>query len=93
MGFARGLRGRARRPGGWRDRIVSDPRICHGRACIKGTRVMVAVILDGLAAGASVSKILQDYPSLCREDVRAAIAYAAELAREQVVPAGPAAAE
>ena len=85
MGSASGARGKPGKPEGWRDRISSDPRICHGRACIKGTRVMVAVILDNLAAGTSVARILQSYPSLCREDVRAAIAYAAELAREQVI--------
>jgi len=83
MGLASRARGKPGRPDGWRDRIIVDPRICHGRACIKGTRVMVAVILDNLAAGTSVARILQSYPSLCREDVRAAIAYAAELAREQ----------
>jgi len=82
MGLASGARGKPGKPEGWRDRISSDPRICHGRACIKGTRVMVAVILDNLAAGTSVARILQSYPSLCREDVRAATAYAAELASE-----------
>jgi uncharacterized protein (DUF433 family) len=85
MGLASGARGKPVKHEVWRDRIIVDPRICHGRACIKGTRVMVAVILDNLAAGTSVARILQSYPSLCREDVRAAISYAAELAREQVI--------
>jgi uncharacterized protein (DUF433 family) len=71
---------------GWRARITSDPRICHGKACIRGTRIFVSVILDNLAAGRTVDEIVQDYPSLSAEDVRAAIAYAAELAHERLVP-------
>lgn len=69
----------------WQDYIVVDPNICHGKACIKGTRIMVSVILDNLAAGLSPDEILQSYPSLNREAVQAAIAYAAELTRERVV--------
>ena len=69
----------------WQDYVVVDPAICHGKACIKGTRIMVSVILDNLAAGLSVDEILRSYPSLSREAVQAAIAYAAELARERVV--------
>ncbi len=69
----------------WRERIIIDPRICHGKACIKGTRIMVSVILDNLAAGASYHEILNSYPSLSSQDIHAAIAYAAELARERVV--------
>ena len=66
----------------WQDHITVDPTICHGRACVKGTRIMVSVILDNLAAGLSPDEILQSYPSLDREAVQAALAYAAELARE-----------
>lgn len=69
----------------WRERISVDPRICHGKACIKGTRIMVSIILDNLAAGVSTEEILKSYPSLSSEDIQAAIAYAAELARERVV--------
>ena len=69
----------------WQDYIVVDPMICHGRATIKGTRVMVSVVLDNFAAGLSVDEILTTYPSLTRESIQAAIAYAAELTREQVV--------
>jgi uncharacterized protein (DUF433 family) len=69
----------------WQDYIVVDPTICHGKACIKGTRIMVSAILDNLAAGLSLNEILRSYPSLSREAVQAAIAYAAELARERVV--------
>jgi uncharacterized protein (DUF433 family) len=69
----------------WRARINTDPGICHGKACIKGTRIMVSVVLDNLAAGKSSDEIVQFYPTLRREDVAAAMAYAAELARERVV--------
>lgn len=69
----------------WQDYIIVDPLICHGRACIKGTRIMVSVILDNLAAGLSPVEILRSYPSLSREAIQAAIVYAAELARERLV--------
>ncbi len=69
----------------WRTRISIDSAVCHGKACIKGTRVMVSVVLDNLAAGQSADEIMKLYPSLQREDVSAAMAYAAELARERVV--------
>jgi uncharacterized protein (DUF433 family) len=69
----------------WQDYIVVDPTICHGQACVKGTRITVSVILDNLAAGLSLDEILSSYPSLSREGVQAAISYAAELARERVV--------
>jgi uncharacterized protein (DUF433 family) len=69
----------------WRNRISTDPAICHGKACIKGTRIMVSVVLDNLAAGQSLNDILRLYPTLHKDDVTAAIAYAAELARERVV--------
>ena len=71
----------------WRDRISSDPNICHGRACVRGTRVMVSVVLDNLAAGLVPEEILQSYPSLRSEDIQAVIAYAAELAAaEDIIP-------
>jgi len=69
----------------WQEYITVDPTICHGRACIKGTRVMVSVVLDNLAAGLNVNEIVKSYPSLTPEAVQAAMAYAAELARERVV--------
>ncbi len=69
----------------WRKYIVVDPEICHGQACIKGTRVMVSVVLDNLAAGLSVEEVLRSYPTLTREAVQAALEYAAELAREHIV--------
>ncbi len=69
----------------WRDYIETDPDICHGRTRIRGTRIMVSVILDNLAAGLSVDDILESYPSLDRDDIKAAIFYAADLARERTV--------
>lgn len=69
----------------WRERITVDPLVCHGKACIKGTRIMVSVILDNLAEGVSGEEILKSYPSLKPEDIRAAIAYAAELSRERLI--------
>lgn len=67
----------------WTKYLVSRPRICGGRLCAKGTRVPVAVILDSLAEGASEKDILGSYPTLKRAHIRAAIAYAADLAREE----------
>ncbi len=67
-------------------RISVDPRICHGKPCIRGTRVFVSIILDNLAAGVSEKEILKSYPSLKPEDIRAAIFYASEMARERWVP-------
>jgi uncharacterized protein (DUF433 family) len=69
----------------WRHRISSDPQICHGKACIRGTRIMVSVVLDNLAAGRSADEIINLYPTLHRDDVAAVVAYAADLASERVV--------
>ena len=69
----------------WQDYITADPAVCHGKACIKGTRIMVSVVLDNLAAGLSVEELLKSYPGLRPEAVQAAIAYAADLARERFV--------
>ena len=69
----------------WQNLIVVDPEVCHGRACIRGTRVMVSVVLDNVAAGISTDEILESYPTLTKEAIQAAIAYAAELARERVI--------
>ena len=68
-----------------RERIHVDPKICHGKACIKGTRVMVAVVLDNLAAGEDPVDIMRGYHVEC-EDIEAAIRYAAELAHERAIP-------
>jgi uncharacterized protein (DUF433 family) len=75
------------------DRIAIDPQVCFGKPCIKGTRVWVSLILDFLASGESEAQILAAYPQLEPEDIRAALAYAAEVARERIVPVPSAAAE
>ena len=59
----------------WQGRIAIDPDICHGKACIRGTRIMVSVILDNLAEGLSPEKIVEEYPRLTLDDIRAAISY------------------
>ena len=74
------------------DRISIDPNVCFGKPCIKGTRIWVSLILDFLASGESTEQILASYPQLTIDDVRAAIAYGAEMARERVI-AVPAAAK
>jgi uncharacterized protein (DUF433 family) len=71
----------------WRDRITVDPAICHGQACIKGTRVMVSVVLDNLGAGETPEQIAAAY-RLTSEDIQAALLYAAELAKERFLPLG-----
>lgn len=71
--------------------IATDPAICHGQPTIAGTRVMVSVILDCLAAGMTSEEILAEYPSLTDEGIRAAAAYGAALAREELVPLPPSA--
>ena len=69
----------------WREHVVVDPTVCHGQACIRGTRIPVAVVLDNLAAGLNAAEILKSYPSLTELGIHAAVAYAAELARERVL--------
>jgi uncharacterized protein (DUF433 family) len=66
----------------WRQFVTSDKQVCHGQLCAKGTRVFVTTILDSLAEGATRDEILHSYPSLRPEHLDAAVAYAAELARE-----------
>jgi uncharacterized protein (DUF433 family) len=73
----------------WRERISVDPLVCHGKACIKGTRVMVSVILDNLASGETVEEISASY-HVTKEDIQGALEYAAELARERYVSFGAA---
>ncbi|MHB1376811.1 MAG: DUF433 domain-containing protein [Candidatus Humimicrobiaceae bacterium] len=70
------------------ERISVDPKICHGKACIKGTRIMVSVILDNIAADISDEEILRSYPTLNSADIKAAIAYGAELAKERIIFVG-----
>ena len=63
----------------WRERISASPNVCHGKPCIKGTRVMVSVVVDNLAAGESPDRILAGYPTLEKEDIEAALRYASEM--------------
>lgn len=67
-------------------RISIDPEVCGGKPCIKGTRIWVSLLLDLLATGMSEAELLADYPHLTHEDLLAAIAYGAEVARERIVP-------
>ena len=66
-------------------RISVDPNVCFGKPCIHGTRIWVSLLLDFLANGMSVGEILAEYPQLTEEDIRAAIAYGAEMSRERYV--------
>jgi uncharacterized protein (DUF433 family) len=71
------------------NRISVDPDICHGKPCIRGTRIMITVILDNLAEGLPPEEIVAEYPPLAIEDIHAAIAYAAMLTREEeIIPLG-----
>ena len=69
----------------WQDYISVDPHVAHGKACIRGTRIPVAVVLSNLAAGLPREEILRSYPGLTAEAIQAALTYAAELAQERVV--------
>lgn len=68
------------------ERISIDAKICHGQACIKGTRIPVHQIVRMLANGDTIDDLLKEYPSLSREDILACLNYAAALAEEQIVP-------
>lgn len=68
--------------GNWRERISVNPEVCHGKACIRGTRIPVSVLIDNIAAGVPRDEIVRSYAGLQDSDIDAALAYAAELARE-----------
>jgi uncharacterized protein (DUF433 family) len=68
------------------ERISINPTICHGQACVRGTRIPVHQIIRMLANGDTVENLLAEYPSLTREDIMACLDYAAELAEERVTP-------
>ncbi len=70
----------------WREHITINPAVLHGKACIRGTRIPVAVVLANLADGLSTSEIMRSYPSLTADGILAALAYAADLAQERVLP-------
>lgn len=65
-------------------RITVDPRVCGGKPCVRGTRIYIAIILDGLAEGLTAEQIIDHYPQLTLDDIRAALAYAADLSQENI---------
>ena len=67
-------------------RIGIDPNVCHGQPCIKGTRILVSLVVDSLANGDFADAILAAYPKLSPEDIRACLSYATEMTRERVLP-------
>ena len=67
-------------------RISINPKVCHGQACIRGTRIPVHQIVHMLASGDTIEELLEEYPSLERDDILACLDYAASLAEEQVTP-------
>lgn len=67
----------------WQERIKVDPQVCHGKPCIKGTRIMLSVILDNLASGLTPEEIVAEYTPLTVEDIYSAISYAAALTKEE----------
>ena len=69
----------------WQDRISIKPDVCHGKACIKGTRVMVSVILANLSEGEPHESIMSSY-HVTQEDIQASIAFAAEMAEDRFLP-------
>ena len=70
----------------WQEYITVNPAVLHGKACIRGTRIPVAVVLANLADGLSPAEIIRSYPSLTLEGIQAALAYASDLAQERVLP-------
>ncbi len=72
----------------WRDHITVDPEVCHGKACIAGTRVLVTTVLDNLANGLDAEDMAKSCPSVSLEAVQAALCYAAALANERVAALG-----
>jgi uncharacterized protein (DUF433 family) len=69
----------------WQDLITVNPEIMHGAPCFRGTRIPVSVVLDNLAAGTPETVLFENYPTLPREAPAAALAYAADLARDRVL--------
>ncbi len=65
-------------------RIIVDAAVCGGQPCVRGTRIAIAIILDGLAEGLSPSEIIDHYPQLTSDDIYGALAYAAEISRENI---------
>ena len=70
----------------WQDHLVATPDTLHGWARFRGTRIPVSIVLDNVAAGITPDELYADYPTLPKEAIPAALAYAADLARDQIVP-------
>lgn len=70
----------------WNDYITVNPAVMHGQACIRDTRIPVSVVLENLADGESTEQLLESYPTLTVQAIQAALAYAADLAQERVLP-------
>ena len=68
------------------DRITIEPNICHGQACIRGTRIPAYQIVRMLANGDTIDNLLKEYPSLKRKDILACLEYTAALAEERITP-------
>jgi len=68
------------------ERISIDPNVCFGKPCIRGTRIWVSLIIDSLAEGVSEADVLEAYPQLKLDDIRAALSFAAEMTRERIIP-------
>lgn len=71
----------------WKEFITTDPKICHGKPCFAGTRVMVSIVLDCLAADLTREEIIREYPGLSHDAIRAALAYSSALTQERVIAA------
>jgi len=69
----------------WQEYITVNPDVCHGQACLKDTRIPVSVVLDNLATGMTHDEILQSYPSLTADYIKAVLVYAADIARERII--------
>jgi len=67
------------------ERVIIDPKICHGKPCIRGTRIMVSNILSLLAGGYDIARVLRNYPELTQADVLAALEYAGEVVRDEEI--------
>ena len=70
-------------------RIAIDPNVCFGKPCIRGTRIWVSLIVENFAEGVSEAELLHAYPQLQPDDIRAALAFAAEMTRERIIPLPP----
>jgi uncharacterized protein (DUF433 family) len=69
----------------WQEYITMNSDVCHGQACLKNTRIPVSVVLDNLATGMTHDEILQSYPSLTADYIKAVLVYAADIARERII--------